>query len=99
VKWWDALWRLVGLLADASSSDLSTGTSALAGGTSALVGVVLLAVLARVLVVRPTIPADASAYGGALRSRAERTGVPRHRDPDASGRTRPRGPTAAPAAA
>jgi hypothetical protein len=92
VKWWDALWRLVGLLADASSSDL-------ASGTSALVGVVLLAVLARVLVVRPTMPADARAYGGALRSRAERTGVPRHRDPDASGRTRPRGPTAAPAAA
>jgi hypothetical protein len=92
VKWWDALWRLVGLLADASSSDL-------ASGTSALVGVVLLAVLARVLVVRPALPADPRVYGGALRSRAERTGVPRHRDPDASGRTRPRGPTAAPAAA
>ncbi|MEU4620289.1 DUF6412 domain-containing protein [Actinoplanes sp. NPDC023801] len=92
MKWWDALWRLVGLLADASSSDF-------ASGTGALVGVVLLAVLARVLVLRPTIPADARATAGALRSRAERTGVPRHRDPDASGRTRPRGPTAAPAAA
>lgn len=92
VKWWDALWRLVGLLAEAGSSDLVSGTSA-------LVGVVLIAVLARVLLVRPTSTADSRATAGALRSRAERTGVPRHRDPDASGRTRPRGPTPAPAAA
>jgi hypothetical protein len=73
--------------------------SDLVGGTSALVGVVLIAVLARVLLVRPIGTADGRATTGALRSRADRAGVPRHRDPDASGRTRPRGPTAAPAAA
>ncbi|MEU4155289.1 DUF6412 domain-containing protein [Actinoplanes sp. NPDC026670] len=93
MKWWDALWRLVSMLAEA------TGTSDLAGGASALVGVVLIAVLARVLLSRPTPVADARAAGGALRTRSERAGVPRHRDPDASGRTRPRGPTAAFAAA
>jgi hypothetical protein len=93
VKWWDALWRLVSMLAEA------TGTSDLASGTTALVGVVLIAVLARVLLARPVPAADGRAAGGALRSRSERVGVPRHRDPDASGRTRPRGPTATPAAA
>lgn len=92
VKWWDALWRLIGLLADAGSSDLL-------GGTTTLVGVVLIAVLARVLLVRPANTADSRATTGALRSCAERAGVPRHRDPDASGRTRPRGPTPALAAA
>jgi hypothetical protein len=93
VKWWDALWRLVSMLAEAA------GTTDLAGGTTALVGVVLIAVLARVLLARPAPSPDGRAAGGALRSRSERAGVPRHRDPDASGRTRPRGPTAAPAAA
>lgn len=93
VKWWDALWRLVSMLAE------STGASEFAGGAGALVGVVLIAVLARILLVRRTPAGDSRAAAGALRSRAERTGVPRHRDPDASGRTRPRGPTAAPAAA
>jgi hypothetical protein len=93
VKWWDALWRLVSMLAEA------TGTADLATGTSALVGVVLIAVLARVLLVRPAPVTDGRAAGGALRIRSDRAGVPRHRDPDASGRTRPRGPTAAPAAA
>ncbi|GIE77010.1 hypothetical protein Aph02nite_29600 [Actinoplanes philippinensis] len=93
MKWWDALWRLVSMLAEA------TGSSDLASGASALVGVVLIAVLARVLLVRRAPSADGHATAGALRTRAVRTGVPRHRDPDASGRTRPRGPTAAPAAA
>ncbi|MDI6105667.1 DUF6412 domain-containing protein [Actinoplanes sp. NEAU-A12] len=93
MKWWDALWRLVGMLAEAGSP------SDLVSGTSALVGVVLLAVLARVLLVRPSGAADGRATAGALRSRSDRTGVPRHRDPDAPGRTRPRGPTPAPAAA
>lgn len=93
MKWWDALWRLVSMLAEA------TGTSDLAGGASALVGVVLIAVLARVLLVRHTPSTDSRATTGALRTRSVRAGVPRHRDPDASGRTRPRGPTVAPAAA
>ncbi|WP_433788495.1 DUF6412 domain-containing protein [Actinoplanes sp. CA-252034] len=93
MRWWDALWRLVGMLAEAA------GTSEPALGTTALVGVVLIAVLTRVLLIRPAPAPDGRAAGGALRSRSERAGVPRHRDPDASGRTRPRGPTAAPAAA
>jgi hypothetical protein len=88
----DALWRLVGMLAAASSSDL-------VAGTSALVGVVLIAVLARVLVVRPSGFGDVRGVGRALRRRSDRTGVPRHRDPDAPGRTRPRGPTSRPAVA
>ncbi|GAA2704502.1 MULTISPECIES: DUF6412 domain-containing protein [Actinoplanes] len=90
--WMDALWRLVSMLASASSSEF-------VAGTSALVGVVLVAVLARVLLVRPAGFGDFRGAGRALRRRADRVGVPRHRDPDASGRTRPRGPTAAAAVA
>ncbi|WP_430782135.1 DUF6412 domain-containing protein [Actinoplanes sp. G11-F43] len=50
-------------------------------------------------VVLPVEGAGHSVGLSALRSRAVRAGVPRHRDPDAPGRTRPRGPTGAPAAA
>ncbi|GAA1620164.1 DUF6412 domain-containing protein [Actinoplanes couchii] len=86
MKWWDALSRLAGILAE-------TGSSELAGGAGALVGVLLIAMFARMPLVRPVEGGGFRAGVSALRSRAVRTGVPRHRDPDAPGRTRPRGPT------
>ncbi|GIF27426.1 DUF6412 domain-containing protein [Actinoplanes utahensis] len=92
MKWWDALCRLVGLLAEAGSSDL-------AGGAGALAGLLLIAVLAHAVLVLPAAGGVHRSAGFALRDRSERTGVPRHRDPDASGRTRPRGPTGAAAVA
>jgi hypothetical protein len=90
--WFEALWRLVSLLTDAGSAGL------LLGGAAA--GVLLLAAIAAVVSIarRAALP-DARITRRALRERTARTGVPRHRDPDAPGRTRPRGPTAAPAAA
>jgi hypothetical protein len=85
--WLDAFSRLVSMLAE-------LGASGPAGGTGVLVGALLVAVLAaRVLLVRPAAVTDVRADAQSLRSRADRVGVPRHRDPDGSGRTRPRGPT------
>jgi len=80
----DVLWRMVSVLAASASSDLAAVTGAV------LIGALLLAVLR---LVQPATPADFPDAGRAVRSRAVRTGVPRHRDPDAPGRTRPRGPT------
>lgn len=99
MKWWDALCRLVGLLAEAGPSDLAGGTGALVGGAGALVGLVLIAVLAHAVLVLPAAGGVHRDAGFALRDRSARAGVPRHRDPDASGRTRPRGPTGAAAVA
>lgn len=91
--WWEAFWRLVGVLTEAGPSGLLLGAGAIAG-------VLLMAVLAATVLLGHRA---ASAPGGlsrqALRERARRTGVPRHRDPDAPGRTRPRGPTRLPVAA
>ncbi|MBL7255759.1 DUF6412 domain-containing protein [Paractinoplanes lichenicola] len=87
MTWLGAIWWLVSVLTDA--------------GPSALAGVLVVAALAAVvlLVVRQ-IPGDRTTGAGlALRARAGKTGVPRYRDPDAPGRTRPRGPTARPLAA
>lgn len=92
VKWWDALSRLAGMVAEAGSPEL-------AGGAGALVGVLLIAMFARMPLVRPVRSGAHRAEVSALRSRAVLAGVPRHRDPDAPGRTRPRGPTGAPAVA
>ena len=85
--WWEAFWRLVGVLTDA-------GPTALLFGAGAAAGVLLLAVLtATVLLGHRSATSVPGLSGHALRERARRTGVPRHRDPDAPGRTRPRGPT------
>ncbi|AGL17080.1 DUF6412 domain-containing protein [Actinoplanes sp. N902-109] len=90
--WLDAFSRLVGLLADLGASGPATGTGA-------LVSVLLIAVLAaRLLVVRPVAATGVRSAAQSVRTRAERAGVPRHRDPDARGRTRPRGPTSTAAA-
>lgn len=91
--WWEALWRLVGVLTDA-------GPTALLFGAGAIAGVLLLAVLtATVLLGHRAAAAPSGLDRAAQRERARRTGVPRHRDPDAPGRTRPRGPTRLPVAA
>ena len=93
VLWSVALWHLVSLLTGAGPADLGLGAGAAAAA-------LLIAVLAAgILTGRRVTAADARVPGVGLHARAERTGVPRHRDPDAAGRTRPRGPTAAVAAA
>ena len=84
--WWGALWHLLGLVAEA-------------GPAGALAGVLVIAVLAAGVLVTHRTAAAPGVAGLVLRTRAERAGVPRHRDPDAPGRTRPRGPTATLAAA
>jgi len=85
-----AFWHLVSLLTGASPAD-----SALAAAA-----VLLIAVLAAGMFTGRRLTAgDARIPGIGLRARAERTGVPRHRDPDAAGHTRPRGPTGVLAAA
>ncbi|MFI5931235.1 DUF6412 domain-containing protein [Actinoplanes sp. NPDC051494] len=91
--WSAAFWHLVGLLTGANSADLFLGTGAVGA-------VLLMAVLAAAtLTGRRTTATEAVVPGAGLHARAARTRVPRHRDPDAAGRTRPRGPTGALAAA
>lgn len=87
MTWLDALWQVVSSLTGATPSALS--------------GLLLIAALAAaVLLLLRGAAADRPARSGqALRTRADRAGVPRQRDPDAPGRTRPRGPTARPVAA
>jgi hypothetical protein len=93
VIWVGVLWHLIGLLADA-------GPTGLLAGSTAVTGLLLLALLAaRVLVGGATSGTDPLTVRQGLRELARRTGVPRHRDPDAAGRSRPRAPTAAPTAA
>jgi hypothetical protein len=93
VIWLGTVWHLVGLLGD-------VGPGGLVVGTAAATGVLLAAMVAATLVVRPVVADTAPPVTHrVLRENARRTGVPRHRDPDAAGRSRPRAPTAAPAAA
>ncbi|WP_309238288.1 DUF6412 domain-containing protein [Actinoplanes aureus] len=92
--WFEALWRLVGVLLTES------GPTGLLLGAGAVAGVLLVTALTASMLLggrfTATEPGTSRHW---LRERARRTGVPRHRDPDAAGRTRPRGPTAALAAA
>ncbi|MFY1575964.1 DUF6412 domain-containing protein [Verrucosispora sp. WMMD703] len=83
------LWYLVGVLAD-------VGASSMLSGTAAVTGVLLAAVLAAGVLLTGTVADPAlRVTRRMLRERSGRTGVPRHRDPDAAGRARPRAPTAA----
>ncbi|WBB52610.1 DUF6412 domain-containing protein [Verrucosispora sp. WMMD573] len=83
------LWYLVGVLAD-------VGATSMFSGTAAVTGVLLAAVLAAgVLLAGAVADPDLRITRRMLRERSGRTGVPRHRDPDAAGRARPRAPTAA----
>lgn len=109
----EALWRMVSVLTRSGPAGLLLGIAgALAGvltesgpagllvGAGAVAGVLLVTVLtASVLLGGRVTVTGPGASRRWLRERARRTGVPRYRDPDADGRTRPRGPTAALAAA
>lgn len=91
--WFEAFWHLVSVLTEAGPTGLIVGAGAVAG-------VLLIAVLtAGVLLGRRAAAPDPRVTRRVLQDRAGRSGVPRHRDPDAPGRTRPRGPTGAPAVA
>ncbi|PZG17396.1 hypothetical protein C1I95_15595 [Micromonospora craterilacus] len=81
-------WYLVGVLADVGASSMLSGTAA---ATAALLAVVL---SASILLQRVGADPDLRITRRILRERSGRTGVPRHRDPDAAGRARPRAPTA-----
>ncbi|WP_306215081.1 DUF6412 domain-containing protein [Actinoplanes sp. RD1] len=84
-----AFYYLVGLLTGDSLASTGAAVAVL------LIAVVAAAVLAAVVLVTP----GAHAAGLAMRMRAARARLPRLSDPDAEGRTRPRGPTGRPAAA
>ncbi|TCB98533.1 hypothetical protein E0H26_09195 [Micromonospora zingiberis] len=82
------LWYLVGVLADA-------GATGMFSGTAAATGVLLTVVLAASnLLYRVVTAPELRVTRRMMRERSGRTGVPRHRDPDAAGRARPRAPTA-----
>jgi hypothetical protein len=93
VIWFEAFRHLVSVLTEAGPTGLLVGT----GSAAAML---LIAVLAASVFSgqRPVAP-ELRVTRRILREQAGRTGVPRDRDPDAPGRTRPRGPTAALAAA
>jgi hypothetical protein len=92
VNWLEALWRLVSMLTESGPTGLLLGASAVAGVLLMTVLGASMGLAGRVAVTNPGVSRRV------LRERARRTGIPRHRDPDADGRTRPRGPTAALAA-
>lgn len=93
VTWVGVLWHLIGILAEAGPSGVLTSSGA-------IVGLLVIAVFAsRALPGAIVASVDPLAVPQGLRELARRTGIPRHRDPNASGRSRPRAPTTAPAAA
>jgi hypothetical protein len=93
VTWVEALWHVVSVLTDAGPTGLLVGAGAVA---AALLGTVI---AAGARLGRRPATAGPHLTRRALQERTRRTGVPRHRDPDASGRVRPRGPTGLLAAA
>ena len=95
--WLGALWRLVGVLTVGVLTEVSPTSALLA--TAVAASVLLTAVLAARVGRRVGSAPGPLVTRRALRARADRTGIPRHRDPDASGRPRPRAPTATLAAA
>jgi Family of unknown function (DUF6412) len=89
VTWLGALWQVLGVLAE-------VGPAGLLAGTAAVASALLVAALAALIVLRRALAGPGPAVAcRALRDRANRIGVPRHRDPDAAGRPRPRAPSAA----
>jgi hypothetical protein len=94
MTWLAALWHVLGVLVDA-------GPAGLLAGTAAVAGTLLVAALAALVLLRRALAGRRvqALTGRALRERSGRIGVPRHRDPDAAGRPRPRAPSAVLAAA
>ena len=89
----EAFWHLGSVLTEAGPTGLLAGAGVAAG---VLLGVVI---TAGVLLGRRPATLGPSVTRRVMRERAGRAGVPRHRDPDAAGRVRPRGPTGLVAAA
>jgi hypothetical protein len=87
VTWLAVLWRVLGVLIEA-------GPAGSLVGTAVAVGLLAAAFLAA-QELRQVHPGGESVTRRGLRARAERIGVPRHRDPDAAGHARPRAPTTA----
>jgi hypothetical protein len=92
VIWLGAFWRLVGVLTEIGPAGVLVGTAVAAG-------VLLAAMLAVRVLCRAASGSGPLVTRRVLRAQADSVGIPRHRDPDASGRPRPRAPTAALAAA
>jgi len=84
--WLGAFWHVVSVLAEV-------------GPAAVLAGAVALLLAARLRPRPAPLPRGPRVTRGALRERSGRAGVPRHRDPDAAGRSRPRAPSAVHAAA
>jgi len=89
VIWYSALWHLLGVLTEVGPAGLLAGTAAAAG--------LLLAAALALRILRRARPR--SFRGRPAAAVAAPAVVPRHRDPDARGHSRPRAPTAALAAA
>jgi len=80
-------------------AELTTHPAELVAG-AALAAATLIAVAVTIHFVGwPCRPADPARHASILRDRARRSRVPRQIDPDASGRPRPRAPSASPSAA
>ncbi|MFC7483518.1 DUF6412 domain-containing protein [Luedemannella flava] len=104
MSWAEAFWHLVGVLVKLASDGTGRSLADL-GSAGLLAGSAAAVLLVALLVTRATVGGAGApivrpfATRRVLRDRDRRVGVPRHRDPDASGRSRPRAPTAALAAA
>jgi hypothetical protein len=92
VIWLGAFWRLVGVLTEIGPTGVLVGTAVAAG-------VLLTVMLAARVLRRAGSRPGPLVTRRVLRAQADSTGIPRHRDPDASGRPRPRAPAATLAAA
>jgi hypothetical protein len=88
---WAALWHVLGVLLTGDTSP-----AGLLAGAAALALLLVAAVAVRALLHRRAgLPRPWARLGRRLRGAA----VPRYRDPDAAGRSRPRAPTAVPTTA
>jgi len=92
VIWLGAFWRLVGVLTVGVLTEV--GPTGVVVATAVAAGVLLTAVVAARVLRRVGSGSGPLVTPRVLRAQADRTGIPRHRDPDASGRPRPRAPTA-----
>jgi hypothetical protein len=89
MAWFGVLWHLVGVLTDA-------GPGGLLVGAAVATGLLLIAILAAsILLRRVGAGSGVRVTRRVLRERTGRAGIPRHRDPDAAGQSRPRAPTTA----
>ena len=88
--WLGGLWHLVAVLVDAGPAGAPTAQL-----VSAAALLLAAAFAVRVLPGRDTGRGDGHEPAARHRALTGQAGVPRHRDPDAAGRSRPRAPTRA----